>query len=80
MDINDSIYIITDVIEGFIDDRTYMRYCFDNILLQFNGKPMSYMDYKSEIGGVPKNNIEITNIEKENIRNNALGILSDLIG
>lgn len=77
MDINDSIYIITDVIEGFMDDRTYMRYCLDNILLQFNGNPMSYIDYKNEIGGISKtNNIEITKEEKEKIRNSALGILS----
>ncbi|WP_346879028.1 hypothetical protein [Clostridium sp. UBA7791] len=79
MDLNDSIYIITDVIEGFIDERTYMRYCLDNILLQFNGSPMSYIDYKSKIGGVSKtNNIEITQEEKENIRNNALETLSSL--
>ncbi|WP_343824026.1 hypothetical protein [Clostridium subterminale] len=79
MDLNDSIYIITNVIEGFIEDRTYMRYCFDNILLQFTGKTMSYIDYKSEIGGIPKtNNIEISQVEKEKIRNSALETLSSL--
>ncbi|GAA0768572.1 hypothetical protein GCM10008908_09090 [Clostridium subterminale] len=56
-----------------------MRYCFDNILLQFTGKTMSYIDYKSEIGGIPKtNNIEISQVEKEKIRNSALETLSSL--
>lgn len=79
MDLNESIYNISDIIEGFIDDRTYMRYCFDNILFQFDGKAMSYMDYKKEVGGVSKtNDTKLSDIEKENIRNNALETLSSL--
>ncbi|WP_346884879.1 hypothetical protein [Clostridium sp. UBA4395] len=79
MDIDESIYIIEEVLQEYMDSRLYMRYCLDNILLQFTGKTMSYIDYKSEIGGVSKtNNIEISQVEKEKIRNNALETLSSL--
>ena len=79
MNIDESIYIIEGVLKEYMDDRTYMRYCFDNILLQFNGNPMSYIDYKNEIGGISKtNNIEISQVEKEKIRNSALETLSSL--
>lgn len=79
MNIDESIYIIEGVLKEYMDDRTYMRYCFDNILLKFNGNPMSYIDYKNEIGGISKtNNIEISQVEKEKIRNSALETLSSL--
>lgn len=79
MNIDESIYIIEGVLKEYMDSRTYMRYCLDNILLQFNGNPMSYIDYKNEIGGISKtNNIEISQVEKEKIRNSALETLSSL--
>ncbi len=79
MNIDESIYIIEGVLKEYMDSRTYVKYCFDNILLTFNGKPMSYIDYKNEIGGISKtNNIEISQVEKEKIRNSALETLSSL--
>lgn len=80
MDIEESIYIIDGVIKEYIDSRIYMRYCLDNILLQFNGSAMNYIDYKNQIGVVNTNKDIRTIEEKENIRNNARKTFSEIFG
>lgn len=45
MDLEEAIPIIEGVFIEYMDSRTYQRYLFDNLLMQFNGNGMSYLDY-----------------------------------
>ncbi|MBS5937762.1 hypothetical protein [Clostridium sp.] len=80
MDIEESIYIIEGVIKEYMNSRIYMRYCVDNILLQFNGSAMNYIDYKNRISSVNTDKHITTIEEKENIRNNAIKTFSEIFG
>ncbi|WP_195954415.1 hypothetical protein [Clostridium tertium] len=76
--LEDSLEIIQEVINDYFEERTYSRYILDNLLLQFNGTSMSYLEYKKELGC--SNNDDNNVIDKDRIRNEARGILSDIFG
>ena len=49
-----------------MDSRTYQRYLFDNLLMQFDGKGMSYLDYIKESRKVPSTKTDYVKTELEN--------------
>ncbi|WP_066892951.1 hypothetical protein [Clostridium nigeriense] len=81
MDLEYSLEIIEEAINDYFEERTYSRYILDNLLLQFNGTPMDYMEYKKELGYSNRNNItKNKEINKEKIRNDVEEILSSIFG
>lgn len=48
----------------YMESRAYQRYLFDNLLLQFDGKGISYIDYIKDIKVESKNNNVKTDYEK----------------
>ncbi|WP_303188419.1 hypothetical protein [uncultured Clostridium sp.] len=49
-----------------MDSRTYQRYLFDNLLMQFNSKGMSYLDYIKESKKVVNTKTDYVKTELEN--------------
>lgn len=67
MDLEESLDIILDVLEEYMDSRTYNRYLLDNILLALNGKAVSYKDYiKMNSKSITKTNKNENEIINEN--------------
>lgn len=48
MDLDEAFYIIEGIFTEYMDSRTYQRYLFDNLLLQFDGKGIGYLDYVNQ--------------------------------
>jgi hypothetical protein len=78
MDLEDSLEIIEQAVNDYFEERLYSRYMLDNLLLQFNGTPMDYLEYKKELGCSNKNNDKV--IDKERIRDYAKEVLSNIFG
>lgn len=67
MDIEESYYIIEGVFKEYVDTRNYNRYCLDNLLLQFGGEGMNYLDYlKLTTSSVKSKPLDIDKVKKEN--------------
>lgn len=67
MDIEESYYIIEGVFKEYVDTRNYNRYCLDNLLLQFDGEGMNYLDYlKLTTRAVKNKPLDIDKVKKEN--------------
>lgn len=68
MDLEGALSIIEGVFVEYMDSRTYQRYLFDNLLMQFDGKGMSYLDYIKESRKVPsaKTDTDYVKTELEN--------------
>lgn len=76
MDLEESIYIISDVLEEYMDSRSYNRYLLDNILLAIDNKAVSYKEYKN-MGS--KNNNKSTNKSENEIIKENNDILKDFL-
>lgn len=59
MDLDEAFPIIEGVFVEYMDSRIYQQYLFNNILLQIDGKGMSYLDY------IKKNSINNSGINKQ---------------
>lgn len=59
MDLDEAFPIIEGVFVEYMDSRIYQQYLFNNILLQIDGKGMSYLDY------IKKNRINNSEINKQ---------------
>lgn len=59
MDLDEAFSIIEGVFVEYMDSRIYQQYLFNNILLQIDGKGMSYLDY------IKKNSINNSGINKQ---------------
>lgn len=66
MDLEESLSIIEGVFIEYMDSRTYERYLFDNLLMQFDGKGISYLDYIKESRKVASTKTDYVKTELEN--------------
>lgn len=66
MELEESLSIIEGVFIEYMDSRTYQRYLFDNLLMQFNSKGMSYLDYIKESKKVVNIKTDYVKTELEN--------------
>nr|DAV65721.1 MAG TPA: hypothetical protein [Caudoviricetes sp.] len=66
MELEESLSIIEGVFIEYMDSRTYQRYLFDNLLMQFNSKGMSYLDYIKESKKVVNTKTDYVKTELEN--------------
>lgn len=74
MDLEEALSIIEGVFIEYMDSRTYQRYLFDNLLMQFDGKGMSYLDYIKESRKAPcqNGNVVKTDYVKTELENKKL--------
>lgn len=66
MDLEEALSIIEGVFVEYMDSRTYQRYLFDNLLMQFDGKGMSYLDYIKESRKAPGGKTDYIKTELDN--------------
>ncbi|MGL5327874.1 MAG: hypothetical protein ACRDD7_01310 [Peptostreptococcaceae bacterium] len=49
MELNEAFYFVEEIVKEHKDTRDYNRYCLENLLMAFNGKPISYKDYLNKV-------------------------------
>ena len=59
MDLDEAFPIIEGVFVEYMDSRIYQQYLFNNMLLQIDGKGISYLDY------IKKNRINNPEVNKQ---------------
>lgn len=75
MDLEESLYIIVDILEEYMESRTYNKYLLDNILLTIDGRAVSYQDYIK----INSKSTTKTNKDKNEIINENNNILKDFL-